>query len=200
MHSCVHVHIKGMRSKLAWSVILVLMGSPPNLGHAESDVADVTDIPPWWQTSCDHNYTSPELHGLVDTSGVDVGFRKFPVMPETIDDRGRLITFWHVGFQYRAVDQEWNVPWKNVTRVSVRQIGNKKPALVLSVTTFFDHEKTFKVGAIEFGCWREIESLMHCYAPQKIEGSPPKPNFPLHDVNGKVVPETKSPNPYCPKK
>ena len=54
------------------------------------------------------------------------------------------------------------------------------------------------IGVIEYVCWREIEKIAQCYAPSIIEGSPPVPKSPLHDANGNIVPEPKSPNPYCP--
>jgi hypothetical protein len=84
--------------------------------------------------------------------------------------------------------------------VSVRKIGDRNPALVMTVATTSPKQRTIQVGVIEYGCWREIEKLMQCYAPDKIEGSPPKTYSPLRDANGNVVPEPKYPNPYCPNK
>jgi hypothetical protein len=159
-----------------------------------------SEMPSWWQTECDHNYASPELRGLTGAGGVYVSLRQFPTTNETVEEPRRHITFWQGGFQYRGRDQDWIAPWKNVRMVSMRKIGDRNAALVMTVTTTSSEEKTIQVGAIEYGCWREIEKLMQCYAPEKIEGSPPKTYSPLRDAKGNVVPEPKYPNQYCPNK
>ena len=151
------------------------------------------EIPSWWQVSCEHH------HQQTLFSGVDVELRQFPLTSQTLEQRKRVITFWTNGFQYRADGVHWNIPWKDLKKVSVRKINDRNSGLVIAVSTS-SSKSPLEIGGIELTCWREVEQVVSCYAPSSIEGSPPKPDWPLHDSDGKVVPDAKAPNPYCPSK
>jgi hypothetical protein len=170
-------------------VLSAIVSSPTQLTASEA-----AGVPSWWQVSCEGKHHS-DGH-----SAVYLVLRHFPITSDSLENPSRFITFWSEGFQFHAQAARWNLPWSEVTRVSVRSIGSANAALVLTVAASDSAFGENEVGGIEPVCWREIERMVACYTPSIIEGSPPLNRPPLHDAAGHVVPEPKYPNPYCPNK
>lgn len=151
-------------------IVFAISGSAP---LAADDPAELTS---WWQTSC-------ETFG--DDSGPNAAFatfRSFPVTASSVDDPERAVTFFELGITFQIGGERFTEKWNELSRVTVKLLGNRHSALSLTIQTR-DQELGREIyGNIEIQCWRLLEDVIRKHAPNVIEGSPPRPVIPNHDA------------------
>jgi hypothetical protein len=139
------------------------------------------DLDHWWQTEC-----SQHDGAMRDVS---VRFRDFSEGTLSASTDGRPLLFGDTGIQYRFSGHEGIFPWSSLTQVTVRKIGDKNPALALTLVI---DEQTITDGAfgiVEYSCWRAMEAVLKQHVPTRINGSPPLPHWPLYDTHGNQIKE-----------
>jgi hypothetical protein len=182
------------------AIAVTLLGASLMLLPSVVAIAADAEYSPWWGTDCYFVHPEASSNGVIQSNGY-VSFRKFPVTPTTIDDASRAISPFDRGITFKMDGGRFTVSWRadNATpplregrgriKMRVTPLGAYNSAIALTVIVD-DHVVGDGVfGNMELTCWRPLEDLIEKYLPGSIEGSPPRPYFPLHDQNGNVIPE-----------
>ena len=182
------------------AVAVKLLGASLTLLSSGVGFAADAEYSPWWGTDCYFVHPEALSNGLIQSHGY-VSFRKFPVTPKTIDDASRAISPFDRGITFKMDGERFTVSWryKNATpplregsariKFQVTPLGAYNSAIALTVMVDSQVVGNGAFGNMELTCWRPLEDLIEKYLPGSIEGSPPRPHFPLHDQNGNVIPE-----------
>jgi hypothetical protein len=144
---------------------------------------------PWWGTDC--HFVDPETltKGLIQGNG-HVSFRRFPVTPQSIDEAPRTIGVFDHGITFRVSGSRFTAPWRNAhIQIRVVPLGVYHSAVAMTALVDGRVVGDGVFGNMELTCWRPLEDLIERYSPGSITGSPPRPQIPLHDQSGNVVPE-----------